>query len=247
MNRTSIALVVCSLTIVSVALAGAIAFGPVGADTGNSPPTTEQTGDSTIDVSAVGEITAEPDTGVVHVTLSVAGDDIEELTNELAADAEALRDELDSVGVAYETTSYRVGESWFRNDERRHDYDGHHSFKLTTDDPDRVGPAIDAAAGVGAEITSAELTLSDAARAEYRDAAIEDAMDNARSQAETIAAVEGLSVAHPATVDASQRMGMPYRFETAEETVDGEAVPTEIDGGDLTITYEVAVTYTATA
>lgn len=243
MQQTHLVLA-AAVTVLALALVGAVAFGPAVAESDGETPQSTPTVDSTIDVTAVGEVTAVPDEGVIQVTLAVEGDDIDAVNDQLAADAEALRTALDEVGVSYETTDYRVGEVRFRDDDDPA-YEGHHSFEVTTDDTDQVGPAIDAAAGAGATIDSVEMTLSEEQSATLTEQAIDAAMADARSQAATIADAENLEIINAASVDATQRRYSPVTFETALDA--GDEAGTEIDVDEVAISYDVAVTYNATA
>lgn len=248
MERKYLAVLVAALTVLSLALVGAMALGTVGAQSSDDP-TEEQFTDSTIDVSATGEATAAPDEGVVQVAVVVQGDDTDAVSDELAADAEELRNALDELGVEYETTSYRVGAPRYVREEPDYEYEGHHAFEVTADDPDVVGAIVDAATGAGAQVNGVELTLSDEMRAELREEAIEDAMSDARSQAETIAAASDLTISHAGQIDASQRRFSPVTYsaelDVAED--DGEAVVTEIERDEVSVTYSIDVTYNATS
>lgn len=247
MERKYLAVLIVALTALSLALVGAMAFGTVGATTDD--PTTEQSADSTIDVSAVGEATAAPDRGVLQVAVVVEGDDTDAVSDELAADAEELRNALDELGVDYETTRYRVSAPRYAREEPDHEYEGVHSFEVNVEDPAMVGDVVDAATGVGAEVGDVELTLSDEMRDELREEAIEDAMSDARSQAETIAAAGDLTLSHAAQIDASQRSYSPVAYDVALEAAEDDVadVPTQIERDEVSVTYSIDVTYNATS
>lgn len=248
MHRKRFATLIVLTSLVAMALVGVGVA--VVSPTGANAPT--ERGDSTITVSATGEASAPPDRARLRVAVTATGDDAGAVREDMAADADALRAALADAGVAedaYETTEYRIAQPRRPPEQRDASapaYRGVHGFEVTLADPDRTGAVVDAAVDAGAEIEGVEFTLSDAARNELRGAAIEAAMTDARSQAEAIARNGDLRVSGVRRVDASQRQFSPVRYEAEA----GDAVaPTEsaLDGGDVSVTYEVTVGYNATA
>jgi uncharacterized protein YggE len=245
MTRSTFALI----GVLAVLVAGTVGAVGLGLATDGSPDAAP--GQSTVSVSATGTATAEPDQAEVRVVVTATGNDTSDVRSALATKADALRDELDALGVDYETQHYGIGEIHDRgrdrtSDDSDADYRGIHAFAVTIDDIDRVGTVIDGAADVGAEIHGVHLTLSDEKRADLRDDAIENAMDDARSQADTIASASDLTITTVATVDASMDRYTPVAYETAAAS-DGATPETNIDAGDVSVTYTVSVTYNATA
>lgn len=241
MQRNYLAALIVGLIALAVVLAGAMAVsGAVGADSPDDPSETQS-----ISVDALGEATAEPDKAIVTVAITDRGDDPEAIRDELATGSEELKDALADENVDIETEHYRIREP-FRDEE--HEYEGVHAYRITVDDPDRAGDIVDIAAGTGAEIGNIDMTLSEETRDELRDEAIEDAMDDARHQADTIAASGDLTVTDILTVDASERSYRPVAYEVMDADVAAEpAPPTEIETGDVSITYSVDVTFEATS
>lgn len=245
MQRNSIAAigtaVLLTLAAVSVAVAG---LGTAGAASHDAQPS-----ERTITVSSTGEASAAPDEAVVHVSVSAEAETPAEVRDGLASGAESLRAALDELGVDYETTGYDIREHRRPPDRREAGpaYEGSHRFEVSLDDPDAVGDVIDAAANANAEIDGVQLTLSEERRQQLRDEAIGNAIDDARDQAETVAAAADLSVNATLTIDASQSRYVPVRYDVAAEATAGDgAAPTTIDRGDVTVSYAVQVTYGAT-
>ena len=231
-----------------VTAGGIVASGSVGAqDTAD----TESTDRQSIQVSATGTAEAEPDQAVVRVAVTAEGEEIASVRDDLATGSAELTDALDELDVDYETTDYNIRQPRVPQEEREQPpYEGVHAYEVTIDDPDDVGAVIDAATGAGAEVGNVQLTLSDRRRTNLRDDAIEAAMKDARRQADTIAEAGDLSVTGVSTVDASQQRFSPVSFETARsfaEDQDGGAPPTEIQTGEVSVTYSVTVTYNATS
>lgn len=239
---------VASIAVLAVLVAAGVVaagFGTAGAQTADSPA-------ETISVSATGNADAAPDQAVVRVSITADGDDPAVVRDELASGTESLRNALDEQsGVEYETERYSIHERPRRPpirdgpERERPRYEGTHSFEVTVDDPDDTGTVVDAAADAGAEIDNVELTLSSELREELRDEAIENAMSDARHQANVIASSADLSVVGVASVDASQRGYTPVRYETAAAGGDGGAPATVIEGGAVSVSYDVSVTYNA--
>ena len=246
MQRERLAVLVVVLSLSAMALVGVAVVSPIGAD---APA---DSADRTIAVEAVGSADTAPDRSVVRVAATAEGDDPATVRDDLATDADALRAALASAELTdddYETTEYRISEPRRPPREERDtsDYEGVHAFEVTLDDPDRTGAVIDAAAESDAEIGDVEFTLSESLREELRDEAIENAMADARVQADTVADGGDLHVTDAQRVDATQRRFgvVSYDLEVAEAA--DSAAGTAIDTGDVSVEYQVSVTYNAMA
>lgn len=250
MQRERLAVLIITVSLVAMALVGVAVVSPIGAD---QPA---DSADRTITVSAFGEADSATDRAVIRVAVTSTGDDSAAVRDDLSAGADSLREGLESIGLTdedYETTEYRIAEERRRPEPERGEadetptYRGVHAFEVRLDDPDRVGEVIDAAADSGAEIGNIQFTLSDERRDELREEAIANAMNDARTQADAIATNGELTVTGVQHVDASQRHFSPVRHELAAEDGDAAAAETTIDTGDVSVRYDVQVTYNATA
>jgi len=236
-------ILIAALAITAIVGVGAFAaFGTAGAQEDVQTTNTTDDADRTISVSATGTADAAPDQGVVRVAVTAEGESVGAVRDELATGTEDLTAALDDLGVDYETSDYSVGDS-----HEYPEYEGSHSFVVRFDDPDRAGAVVDAAAGAGAEVRNVRLTLSEETREQLRDTAIENAMGDARQQADTVAESGGLAVAGVQRVDASQRSYSPVDLEltAAQAGEDAAQPPTQIASGDVSVTYTVDVTYNA--
>ena len=245
MQRERLAVLIVLTSLVAMALVGVAVVSPIGAE----PP--DDAADRTISVEATGGADAPPDRAVVRVAAVAEGDDPAAVRDDLADNADALRENLEATGVTeddYETTEYRIREARRPPEERPEQprYRGVHAFEVTLDDPERTGAIVDAAADANAEIGGIEFTLSEAARDELREEAIERAMSDARTQADVIARSGELHVTSVRHVDATQQRYRPvsYELDAVEESAD--APGTAIDTGDVSVEYRVRVTYNAT-
>jgi uncharacterized protein YggE len=245
MQRDSTLLIAALAMVALVGVGAFAAFGTAGAQ--EDVQTTNNTGDApdrTIQVSATGGADAAPDQGAANVAVTAEGETVGEVRDELATGTQRLTAALDDLGVEYETSDYSVDESGRRT---ASDYEGSHEFVVRFDDPEMAGEVVDAVAGAGAEVEDVRLTLSEETRESLREEAIQNAMADARQQADTIADSGDLAVAGVQSVDASQRSYRPVRFTAldAEAGQDGAAPPTEIESGDVSVSYSVDVTYNA--
>lgn len=239
MRRNYTTAAVVGLTVLAVALFGAMAVsGAVGADS-----VQESSMDERISVSATGSAEAQPDMAKVQVVIKSEGEDPETIREELANGSDELEAALNEEDVDYKTTDFEIREP-YRNERDSPNYVGQHAFEVTVNDPDNVGNIVDVATSAGAEIQRLDMTLSEEKRQELRDQAIENAMDDARHQAETIATAGDLVVNDVITVDASQRS---YRSVTYESTpqASGDGAATSIQTGQVSVSYSVSVTYDA--
>lgn len=246
MERNYIAAVFVGLTVLAVALVGAMAVsGAVGADT-----VQESNDDKRISVDATGDASAEPDVAVLHAAVRVTGEDPQAVREGVAQGAADLEAALDEAGVDYKTTSYQIREERRRPEAREESsLVGIHAFEITVDNPDDVGDVVEVAASAGAEIQHVEMTLTEESREELREEAIQNAMDDARTQADTIAAAGDLTVTGVINVDASQHRYVPTSYTVEDAGGDGaaQAPPTNIDLGDVSVSYNVEVTFDATS
>lgn len=240
-------LTIAGLALLLVLATGAVVLAGLGTAGAQS---TDAPADRTISVSATGQAEATPDQAVLRVAVTAEGEDPAAVSDELSAGGADLRSALDELGVEYETTGYRIDEQRDRrerSDEERPPYRGVHAFEVTVDDPDDVGAVIDAAANASAVVGNVEFTLSDDARTDLRNTAIENAMNDARSQADAVAAAGNLEVTGVAAVDASQRRYSPVDYDMGEGGDGASGVPTTIESGDVSVSYSVSVTYNATS
>ena len=239
MKRDRLPILVVVVALLAAVLTGAALVAPSDAQDPDA------NADRTIAVDATGEADAAPDRAVVRVAVTAEGDDPGVVRDNLTRGADALRGEFEATSIStdqYETDEYRI-------DERRDEfppYRGTHRFVVRLDDPQRAGDVIDAAANVSAEVQTVRFTLSEDRRTDLRERAIEDAMADARSQADTVAANGGLQVTSVVAVDASQRRYRPVEYDAAAPLTTASDGSTSVETGDVSVRYQVRVTYDAT-
>ena len=244
MQRDRLPILVVVAALLAAMLAGAALVAPTDARSADA------SADRSISVDATGSADAAPDRAVVRVAVTANGDDPAAVRDDLAANADALRESLAAAGVdesQYETAEYRIDA---RRDERGDTpevagYRGVHGFVVRLEDPQRAGDVIDAAANASAEVQHVRFTLSEERRTELREQAIENAMTDARSQADTVAENGDLQVTGVNSVDASQQRYRPVEYDAAAPRA-AEAGGTSVETGDVSVSYQVRVTYDAT-
>ncbi|MFC4436728.1 MULTISPECIES: SIMPL domain-containing protein [Natrialbaceae] len=232
--------------VVTVATAGCVT-NAFGSDNPGSTTRSTGTDDNEIVVSTSGEATADPDAATLSVGAEASGDTAEEVTDELAARAEALREAFDDLGIPEENVEegrYRV------HPQRRRDgdtagYEGQHSFQLTLEDVDRVGEIIDELTAAGADdVGRVTFSLQDETHDEIRKEAIDDALANADDEARHIADNRGVTITGTKAVETGDvRLNTVRVAADVAEDDAADGPPTEIDADPVSVTASVTVTY----
>lgn len=234
-------------------LGGLLAMGVFAAMTGVTADEVQSNADEHITVSADGEAHAEPDAAVVEVAVEEEHDDPATARNEVAEDANAVRDALEDAGYDVRTSDFTVREQRpFEVPEELEDEPRHvasHEFQVTADDPDDAGDVIDTAMDSGAtSVSDVAFTLSDDREEEMKEEALENAMDNARTQAGAIESADDIAVTgvRSVTTDATSVAPVTRSADVYEaELADDVAADTEIEVGDVDVDASVRVVYDA--
>lgn len=247
-RNTVLTAVLAASLLVAAGVAGAIALGSSPAAAGGP----SDTGKS-ITVSASGQIEATPDQAVVRVAITATGDNSTAVREELAADTETLRSALTDYGIPSEhirTAHYDIRQERERTRDgvERGQYRGVHAFEITLEDTEAAGEVIDLAVDNGADtIHGVSFTLSDEKREQLHNDALEKAMANAETRADTLASAGELSVTGVHTIVSADTNYHAYRTETAYVAADSAGASTSVESGPVTVTADVRVTYNATA
>jgi uncharacterized protein YggE len=229
---------------VLVGLAGGLAlFGPAASagDAGPAPA-------ATVEVSATGVASADPDRAHLTVAVVATAEEASTAQARVAADATAMRDALRDAGVSDEqvrTVSYSLTPDYRDDDREAPRSRAVHRFRVTVTPLDRAGDVVDLVVANGADrVERVGFGLSPAAERDLRAAALADAMANARSQADAVAAAGGLSIRGVSAVSTGLRYGGPAYADVAGR--EGGATTT-FDPGSVDVSATVGVTYDATA
>lgn len=223
----------------------------------------------TVIVSNTGEVADDPDMAVLRAGVESRADTAPEARDEIATKAEELVDALVEYGIGEDditTQRYYIRDRIDRRameedgvrpgdpdvDEADYTYyQGSHSFEIEIHDVDAVGEAIDVAIDAGADdVGRVTYTLSDDKREELREEALRQAIDGARSEADTIAEEVGAEIVEARVVDASEGRISPITRDVSMVAEEPQATPapddsprTGIETGEVTVTAEVRVQY----
>jgi uncharacterized protein YggE len=226
----------------------------VGVATAVSPVAQTDQPERQIEVGASGDVSADPDQALLRVGVVATAEDAASARDRVAENVTALRSTLDELGISddnVETVHYDIGEVRERPETKRDpNYRAVHAFEITVEEPDRVGDVIDGVVDSGANrVQGVSFTLSDERRHELRQEALENAMDRARAEAETLAGSADLTIEGAASISADAVHVRPYRVEQAMMATasGGAAASTTIESGPVEVSASVQVVYNATA
>jgi hypothetical protein len=200
-------------------------------------------------------VSADPDSAVVTVAVVAYGQEAPTARQRLARNATRLRESLAEAGFGEDqlsTTRYDI-----RYDDEVDartffgpGYRARQEFAVRVEDLDRTGEAIDAAVANGANrIEGVRFTLSEDRRQELREQALSEAMDRARSRAETVAEGGDLSLSGTRSVQTTAAVdARSIQLDSASfvTSADAGGAPTVLPRGSVTVTASVVVTYNAT-
>ncbi|RLM39875.1 SIMPL domain-containing protein [Haloarcula sp. Atlit-120R] len=228
-----------------LAIAGVLALlitGGVGfalADTGTVAPSTN----STVSVSADVTVERTPDRATVTVAAVGRGETAEAARNNLSGDADAIVSALEGEGADVTSSRFQIRPEYEQRREGREQvgYVAIHTVEAETSNVSTAGTLIDAAVDAGADrVEGVRYSLSEETRQDAREEALTTAMDNARTDAEVVAAAEDRSVGDAVTIQTSNH-GRPVVY--AEAMAADAGGRTSIQPGDVTVDASVSVTY----
>jgi uncharacterized protein YggE len=229
-----------------LAIAGVLALliaGGVGfalADTGATAPSSN----STVSVNADATVERAPDRATVTVAAVGRGETAEAARNNLTGDADAITSALEAEGANVTSSRFQIRPDYEESREGREQvgYVAIHTVEAETSDVTTAGTLIDTAVDAGADrVEGVRYSLSEETRQAAREEALTTAMDNARTDAEVVAAAEGQSVGDAVTIQTSNH-GRPVVY--AEAAAAGDAGGrTTIEPGQVTVDASVSVTY----
>ncbi|MFZ5945575.1 MAG: SIMPL domain-containing protein [Bacillota bacterium] len=153
-----------------------------------------------ISVQGTGKIIAEPDTVEIRVTISSEGTD-SKVQEQNAAKTQKVIDALIKLGldkkeIETEYVNFYPLRHWTEKEgEIIKGYRAENTIKVKTTKLDKVGQIIDTAVAEGAQqVGNLAFDLSDQAKEEMMDKAIEAAIKDARKQADAAAKAAGVSI-----------------------------------------------------
>jgi uncharacterized protein YggE len=208
---------------------------------------------NTINVGGTGTISMTPDEAIVYLGVQTQSTDAVTAQQENARKMESIIQALISSGIS-EDDMETLGYSMYtmRNYEQPEPtitgYTVSNRLKVTVKDIEDVGDVIDIAVDAGVnEVQGVSFTLSDRARQDARELALENAVKAARSDADTLASALDVAIVGPLEVTTSGgSITTPYPapYEAVEDMAYvGSAARTPIQPGDVSVTAYVQVIY----
>ncbi|MDZ7849437.1 MAG: SIMPL domain-containing protein [Halodesulfurarchaeum sp.] len=255
MDRGTILAVAIAVAVIAGAgTAGvAMAFSDQNASPNQTTDIDKPAPNSTITVSATGSESADPDKAELRIVVQKTADDPNTARTDVANNVSSVTEALLAMGLADEdirTTDYRIGERVERptgpTEERTEERVAYarQTLEVEITDLDQVGSAIDTAVESGAtEVQNVRYTLTEQTRNELRNEALVAAMEQARSQADTLATQSELTITGPSEITTDSYHSPIVRYETAAGGVAESS--TEIDAGPVSVQTQVTVTYEA--
>jgi uncharacterized protein len=249
--------------VTAVAVVAVVDGGPQAADAQATTTTTAPSGGGggsgtnaplrTVTVTAEGTASGTPDTAVVQLgvqTQAASAKDALEQANQKAAQ---LLDALKFGGVKPDditTTNVFVYPQYGNNGQTITGYQAGNSVSATIRDVTKAGTIIDAAAGVvGDQITLQGVSFNIDDTGSLRQAARDDAVAHAKSQADQLAAATGLKVGKVVSIveGAVPNIPLVYAAAGAPATTAADSMPVPLQPGQQELNLSVTVVYELTS
>ncbi len=218
-----------------------------------------QSQDSHIRVSSSGSIDTTPDTAVLNIGIRKTADNPQKAREITARNASNVKDTLSNMEIVenIRTTQFNIREQRKERTIQRQEsrpepqvpesqetsYVAEHVLEVKVNDINQVGMIIDQAVDSGAtNIDNIRFTLSEDRQDRVKNQALREAMNRARSQAQTVADTAGISISGVKSVDASSNFGVAVRQFDAEGG-GAASTSTDIEPGPVDVNSQVTVTY----
>lgn len=200
----------------------------------------------TLHVSAQATVTRAPDRAVIQLAVETLAATAQAATAGNAESMAAVLEALDGLGIersAVQTRSLSLNPRYDRRPDAEPTivaYQALNQVSVRVDGVHRVGPAVDAAVGAGANrVTGIRFELSDPEAAYHE--ALERAIAQARREAEVAAAALGESLG-PALEVSTGGFDAPTPQRSAPQMMRAEAA-TPVEPGELEVRAHVSITY----
>jgi len=207
---------------------------------------------NTINIAGTGTVTVSPDKAVVYLGVQTQSADATTAQQENAEKMDRIIAALKDAGIAeddMETSGYSMYplRSYETDEPTITGYVVSNRLMVTVTDIDEVGDIIDTAVNAGAnEVQSVSFTLSDDARQDARAQALENAVEAARSDADTLAGILDVTLLGPVEVTTSGGSVVtpyPVPYAAVEEAGYEMRKSTSILPGDISVTAYVQMVY----
>jgi uncharacterized protein len=225
--------------------AALIAVAPVAASAQN------REGPPTINVDATASVERSPDRAVLTLAVETEGSTAQEASQGNADSMARLLAALKQAGLqgpAVRTLTIRLSPVYSPQgpdrDEPPHisGYRAVNMVQVTVDSVARAGRIVDTAINAGANrLANLSFELKDPDEA--RIAALQQAVSQAKREAEAVAAAAGRTLGDPLEITINSDMGRPMPMYAERGVAMAQSADTPVEGGTLTITATIHVVY----
>ena len=203
---------------------------------------------NTLDVSADGTVSADPDIADIYVTVETKADTAQKAQEDNAAIVNSLQLALRGTALTDEVTTDYF--SLYPN--YQYDYDtgrsstsgfvATHSLKIHTSKVVAVGKLLDVATTNGAtSIGNVQFGLSDSKQESLKEQALESAVAKAKTKAKLLAGASGIALGKIVDVTESSYLQPPIYYAAADKAMAGSS--TQITPGQVEVTATVSLSY----
>ena len=204
---------------------------------------------NTLDVSADGKASGDPDVADIFVTVETRSDTAAKAQDQNAATVNSLRMALQGSGLVKEVTtnSYNIyPDMSYDPDTGRSSVNGYivsHSLKINTQSMTGVGKILDVAVVNGAStVDYVSFSLSDSKAESLKEQALASAASTAREKAKRLATASGVTLGKAVHVAESSYYQPPIYY-GAEKFAMEAAAPTQVVPGEVEVTATVSISY----
>jgi uncharacterized protein YggE len=205
----------------------------------------------TITVVGRGEVKSAPDVAQINLGVEVIAPTVAEALDEADARMQAILDALKAAGIEskdIQTSNFSINFERQSPEPRPMSEEGapagvyrvSNMVRVTVRDLDKVGEIIDAAVTAGANnVWGVQFGLEDTAALEEQ--AREKAVADARTRAESLAALNGVEVGDVVTISEVVGGGAVPMFAAAERAFGGGGTP--VESGEVTFATQIQIVY----
>lgn len=208
---------------------------------------------SSFDVTGDAETNVSPDEATVSLGVNIVETTVKAAQDKANMITTAILSEMDSLGIEKEdvkTENYSLFPNYDFSDNRQRvvGYSVNTSVVVKVRDFDKLNQVIDAATAVGAnQVGNISFDLSADKRLEVEEGLRAEAVEEAKTKAESLAKAAGIRLGR--VVNVTEQQDAPKAFLRSQEVMlapadsGGAAAPTQVEPGTSTIRYSVLLSY----